>query len=296
MSILSAFRLPSRIALVLKSAGDEAPPLQWVGHVRSDIKAKLEAMDDDRRLFGRQETADAAMGEAVRGLLYLWNGLLDDCRKHADAAPELESLYISGLCARHDGQPNEARLFFERMQVHPIFEPLGSACSEIIGIESDPPLERLRAMIEQNDAWAPVAFIEIYEQVRVGGCPEPVEQAVRRIQCCEFEMFFRHCYESATGRPLPRRVVVPMAGRRSNSPSEAAHRATAGRRHAAPGAAAKAQPTFTAVSVLCPKCEGLNLLPESARGRPGKCKKCGAAFLVPLKAGYPAGAGASTWL
>lgn len=230
------------------------------------------------------------MGGAVRAALYLWNGWFAECAMYAQAAPEKEQLYLSALCERQLGHTNECKAILQQLEDHPVFGLLSEYSLEIIGLGSDPPLKRFKGVLELGGTWEPFAFVDLYEQARMDKLCHPTKRIVCSMQCREFELLFAHCYEAATGRPLPRKAAVTTVARRKPKPRPK-ERATCTPTPETNAANSKPEGTLKrtlkkkepVVGVACPKCDQKMVFPESHRGQKVKCRKCDAVLLIPRK-------------
>ncbi len=297
-------QLPSDMMQFLMSRGSGTPPLQWQEHQNALAKRKLDEVEDSQ-LFGAAAKGDEHLRSALRGLLFLWTGWVDDADMLAQIAPAREQLYITGLCARHRGKAEEAKGAFQRMEGHAIFKPLAEHVLKAIRPDAETAIRRFREIVEQNKAWEPYAFVDLYEQARTGRLSPAAGQLVSNLQTKEFELLFSHCFTALTGRSIVKRRAVSeadeqrreqeyrrrMAERRKEA-EKRTQRQTMERQNAqkkqASEASKSAPPPDPRAKILCPKCGQLLFLPESSRGRAAKCIKCGVSFLVPHKKPEPA--------
>jgi len=350
-------QLPPDVCDLLLTRGSGVPPLVWTAGPNRANRRMLDETDDTR-FFRRKTMASEPMAAAVRGLLCLWNGWLDDARTFVANAPPTEKCYIEALCARHTDHPAAAKSFFQQVQTHPIHEQIAAYSLRVLVNPPDPLLLRLKQMLELTGIWEPFLFNDLYEQARAGRFKDAAVDAIRQIQGIEFEMLFRHCYEAATGEPAPTRLdrasvaareedvqrmrrlaekhraarrtyTPPAPGTESGKPGGSSPQtATAGgetvrvacpkcqtqmtlpgtargeierctqcnaaftvpgRKNVAAVAAVRAN--VGTITVCCPKCRTPLSLPETSRGQPEKCGKCGSCFLIPKKSPAPASAG-----
>lgn len=289
---IDAAQLPPDVCDLLLARGSGVPPLIWSAGPNSTNKKLLDDTDDSR-FFRRKSMASEPMAAAVRALLYLWNGWLEDGRRLAAAAPPAERFYIEALCARHSENPGAAKVLLQQAQAHPIHEQIAAYSLRILSAPPDPLLVRLKQMLEMTGIWEPFLFNDLYEQARAGRFKEPAVDVIRQVQGIEFELLFRHCYEAATGEPIPTRLDRASAAareedvqrmRRLAEKHKASRRTYAGvTPEAGKGAGPSVAPTGETVRVACPKCQTLMTLPITSRGEIERCTQCAAAFTVPGK-------------
>ena len=288
-------KLASDIANVLLLRGSQMPPLQW--HVNANKAAKeiLEAKEDDTALFRGSPIVEESMAAAVRAMLYVWSGWPADCKMYAQAAPQQIQMFLEAICERQAGRPAEAKELLTRVGEFDTYGQLAAHAVETIGPGSDKSLTRFKGTLELCETWEPHAFVDLFEQARLGALCHPAERVTRNLQGKEFELLFVHCYETAIGGTIGQCCEKNEVARRNIS------RKTPARRRASPLQPIETtQPTQTnsdaatplptplnqrapRVGISCPKCQTVIVLPEKSRGRPTECKKCGTSFLVPKK-------------
>ena len=193
------------ISKLLLARGTALPAVQWLHNPSSTAKKTLDAMDD-AQLFAPTSLKNESMSAAVRALLYLWNGWIDESAMYAQGARPKESLFILALSERHRGRADEAKAFFRQLNDHSIYPRLAQAATELIGSSPDGALNRFREIVNLNGAWEPYAFIDIYEQARVDETKVTVGEFVREMQRQEFALLFGHCFQAATGNEVTKRV------------------------------------------------------------------------------------------
>ncbi len=305
---LQPSQLASEVSALLLSSGAEIPSLQWHLRPKQFTKSTLDTIDD-AKLFDRETLADEGMVAAVRALLYVWNGWPHEASMFAQAAPDPERTYVAGFCERQLGHADRAKACFREIDNHPIYTPLAAHAVEAIDKAAEPLLRRFKELLEFGETWEPFLFIDLVEQACAGKLAEDSNTAIRKLQCYEFELLLRHCYERAIGEPLPevdseeskaeqeerirqvrrlrdlhRPARIPRPERRQNERKPPGDEKTAG------SATPPAPATQATVKIACPKCGAVTSFPESSRGRSGNCGKCGAAFLIPKKDAGAAGA------
>ena len=207
--------------------------------------------------------------------------------------------FITALAERHLAHTDPAKKWFQQLGPHALFTPLFERAQVMLRTESDPQIKRFRDIIEMNKAWEPFAFIDLYEQTRVGKLSPVGEQAVCKLQDLEFELIFNHCFVGATGCVILKHRVMSEADEQRREQEyrkrlvERRDREERQRKSAESKKALEAEiekpkapaapPPTPKTKVLCPKCGTLVYVDESLRGKPARCFKCNAAFLVPKK-------------
>lgn len=307
------------IARALLLRGTNLPPVLWKEEPNRGAKRLLDETDD-AALFAMPKLANEPMGAAVRALLYMWTGWLAECRMFGGAAPKAENLYMSALCERHSGRFNQAKESFTQLGSHPIYPLLSDYATSVLGNATDPSLQRLAGMLQQDQRWEPYLFCDAVILAALKRVKQNAETLIRQIVCREFELLFVHCYEAAVGQKLAQRVRAPAnVARQSaqvrerrireerrrreeehkrqefitrmdqvNHVGPAAHKTTSSAGPASSASAtasAKASSTATAkpdlAAILCPKCSYAQQVSAALRGKIIKCPKCGTSYLVP---------------
>jgi len=285
-------KVPVEIAKLLMTHVTGIRPLQWQQE-RNPLAKKLLDEGCEATLFGAFPVKNEDMGSAVKSLLLLWGGWPGDANMLAQLAGSTEQLYIGVLCERQLGHSDRAKELLQEMAGHPIYPQLAKYTLKISRTGTDAAIQRFRKLIEFNQEWEPYAFIDFYEQARLGNLLPTIRDLVSDLQTKEFELLFGYCYEGATGQSIAKRRVLSeeeekkrqedykrrLAERRMNPPRTSKTRLT-------PQPTSKksntAQPE-TKVKVLCPRCETTAFVPAAARGKKIKCLSCEAVFLVPTK-------------
>ena len=278
------------VAVLLQLRGAALPSLRWHDKPNQAAKQVLQDIEDDARLFRQTTLADEPMVGAVRAMLYLWNGWPSECKMYAQGAPEKERNYLLGICARQAGHADEAKCLFQQVPEHVIYSQLASFALETIGPGSGAMVQRYRSILEQDGRWETCAFVDIYEQALAEKLDPVGERVVRTLQCREFELLFKYCYQEATGELLcedTEEESIDMAAvarlRERRKAGRRRHRVPAPQRKPSAAPEAKEDGPPPSIAVLCPKCETKVTLPASARGSMWTCEQCGARFLIPHK-------------
>lgn len=280
--------------------------MSWKDNGHLGAKKVLDEVDD-LPLLGVEQLTDASMAAAVRAMLFLWSGWPGDCVMCSQTAPVPERTYLAALCERHQGHFAEAKGLFKLLEDHPVYQPLAESALATIGLTGEPTLQRLREMLRMDTRWEPYLFCDAVANALAGKARGQAEALLRKIQCLEFELLFKFCYERATGQKISYRNRVDSndaqkraAERERRIREEKRRREEKRKREEAMAkkpepSGPKAKPEVTRspttadgtplVSISCPKCGHAQQVPAASRGKPARCKSCNAPFLVPAEGG-----------
>jgi len=295
MSVVFQLEFPRDIATLLQLRGNMLPPLQLQDGANRAAKATLDLLASDAALFPKREVASAPMAAAVRGLLYLWNGWLDECVACGERADEPEQYYLAALAARQQGNSAEAKQFFQQVNGHDVYAQLSLDAEGLLAECTDSALRRLQQLLKMDENWEPFAFCDLYEQCRQRTVSAGGERIVRSIQCREVELLLVHTVQGALGERLKvqSRPLDDLAERRARERERRRSRAEAERRSRRPQSQPQAErgaPSALAavaappeVKIKCPKCKATLTVPVTQRGKKTNCTKCSVAFLVPTE-------------
>jgi hypothetical protein len=314
--------LAPEITYLVMLRGAQVPPLMWTER-RQELGRQHLGQMNDRKLFGRGSYANAEMAHAVRALLYLWNGWLKETVTAVTSAPEKERQYIVGLCQRQAGNPTEAKVRFQALAGHPILRPLGRFATEHLkgcsGLQSEVVI-KFGQILESRNAWEPSVFTDIFEAARTGKIDESGADVIRALQCREWEILFRYCYEVTTGEPLVkagdeyRNTIDRQKMRerrreqeqlrkqkaklhevqREKSSADPADTPRGAPRGAGPGPDMpdlRQPPAPNTFALACPACNSVQRVPNTARGHAARCAECKQIFGVPKAKAKPVPAG-----
>jgi hypothetical protein len=287
---LDPSQLPPEIAALIFTRGQGVPPLQWHGRP-NPLAARTLGELSDGKLFQRVGLANEAMSHAVRSLLYLWNGLPAEATTAARAAPAVELCFVAAIAERQAGNVAPAKEFFRQVGPHPVFQQLAPHVLQMLPAPRDPMLVRFAQIVKDSGAWEPFLFVDLYEQTRAGKAVDTTAQTVCRLQCLEFEVFFRYCLETTLGEKLVRKAQsasvqdyeARMQQVRQLAEKHRAKRQRSGQSEGEEQADddSAESPQDDAIRIGCPKCKSTVELPASSRGQCARCSRCGVKFMVP---------------
>ena len=132
---------------------------------------------------------DAAKG-CIAGLWLLHN-FLHESHEISQRLENVTGSYWHGLMHRREEDYSNAKYWFCRVGVHPIFAELGRAAKELAQLNQD----RDAAFLREQHLWDPNRFIDLCQ--RVNGQNSNLEMLCRKIQRLEWDLLFDHCYSSA---------------------------------------------------------------------------------------------------
>ncbi len=164
------------------------PPLD-AGTPNRDVRAHLEALSDDNA-FAPHRLRDRGMADACRAGLWLYHNFLDESHNISQELHTPTGSYWHALLHRREPDFDNAKYWFHRVGVHPVYEPLRQAASALAG-DAPPAAGFLRT----QTAWDAFAFVDLCAAVLVGRAP--CAELCRRIQKREWELLFDWCYRQA---------------------------------------------------------------------------------------------------
>lgn len=143
---------------------------------------------DNPTLSGGKEIRDETMFSLVRGGVLYALDALDECHSLFQDVHNDTGSYWHGMMHRREGDFDNARYWFRRAGVLPIFSALHRAASEYC------------ADMARQTNWDPYLFTGQCEQAR-HGAPELVP-ALSKLQRVEFDILFDFCWrESVSTKP-----------------------------------------------------------------------------------------------
>ncbi len=146
-------------------------------------------------LFGHTPVADPDAAEACAVGLWLLRDEIARAHAAAQALETPEGNYWHGILHRREGDFDNAKYWFRRVDEHPIHRQLAEKTRSTLGDIADPRAAPLRVPRD----WDPYVFVDLCATaVREGG---EIADACRSIQQREWELLFDHSYRLAAGRP-----------------------------------------------------------------------------------------------
>ncbi len=149
---------------------------------------------DLRRAFAEHRLIDDRMGQACLAAVWLLHDFLDDSHTLSQSIETADGSFWHGIMHRREGDFSNAKYWFRRVGVHPVFHPLQQAARTLASQVAAPAADTILAT---GSNWDPFAFVDLCEQAaRRGGA----DDLLRSIQRAEWELLFDHCYAAAIGR------------------------------------------------------------------------------------------------
>ncbi|HTU92007.1 MAG TPA: hypothetical protein VMF69_18130, partial [Gemmataceae bacterium] len=149
------------------------PPLD-AGTANHEIRTRLEALASGNA-FVPHRLRDSGMADACRAGLWLYHNFLDESHRLSQELHTPTGSYWHALIHRREPDFDNAKYWFRRVGVHPIFEPLRQAASELAAAAPPP-----AAFLRSQSAWDPFAFVDLCAAVLIDRAP--CEDLCRQIQ------------------------------------------------------------------------------------------------------------------
>jgi hypothetical protein len=169
------------------------PRLNLLEVGRPDLadRPQIEVISEENA-FAPHSIQDVTMANACRAGVWLYHDFLDEAHSLSQDLHTAEGSYWHALVHRREPDYDNAKYWFHRVGVHPIFEPLRQAAAQLAA--SAHPTS---AFLTYQRAWDPFAFVDLCEAAQSGR--SPCEMLCRQIQQREWELLFDYCYRRAIG-------------------------------------------------------------------------------------------------
>ncbi|HZV07111.1 MAG TPA: hypothetical protein VE999_18665 [Gemmataceae bacterium] len=164
------------------------PPLD-AGTPNRKARSRLEGLANDAA-FAPHRVRDRGMADACRAGLWLYHNFLDEAHTIAQNLPTPTGSYWHALMHRRELDFDNAKYWFRRVGVHPIYEPLRQDAAELA--DNAP---AAAAFLRTQSTWDPFAFVDLCAASLAGRAP--CEELCRQIQKREWELLFDWCYRQA---------------------------------------------------------------------------------------------------
>jgi hypothetical protein len=151
------------------------------GEPNLPARAALTALRIDD-LFPVVRDRETALG-CLSGL-WLYHDFLDESHTISQDLPGWVGSYWHGIMHRREPDAGNAKYWFRRVQLNPVFETLAADAAEL-------------GLPDGSGTWDPFAFVDRCERER--GTRSVGETLCRRVQLREMQMLFDYCFRKATG-------------------------------------------------------------------------------------------------
>jgi ribosomal protein S27E len=291
-------KLAPNVANILMLRGSSLMTLCMGDHAHPQANGMIDAMADDE-LFGVAQISSVDMAMAIRSMLFVRNGWLTEGSMFAMMASPAESEFICGIAERNLGHLDRAKVHFQKINDHPVFETLHTHILNTLDNSMDKRLSRLHDIMKLHGNWEPYAFIDVYGEAAAGQMSSASQKTVRTIQQTEFNALFLYCYQQLMGidarkaevqqtPEAPRRRPVPTTRQTSHQSAPSPSPTPASKPDAMPS-----KPASNDVRVGCPKCKAIQSFDASQRGQKVQCSKCAVSFTIPGGSASPSAAAPS---
>ncbi|HEV2972678.1 MAG TPA: hypothetical protein VGY55_22110 [Pirellulales bacterium] len=170
-----------------------AAPLNELGSGQPDralAKIKTLPLEDG---FAPQRIADREMAEACRAGLFLLYDCFDESHTISQSIENPSGSYWHGILHRREPDYGNAKYWFRRVGVHPVFAPLAVAARELAAAEK---LDRASTFLTEQTTWDPFRFVDLCAAAQGQSASEMLCRQIQRREC---ELLFDYCYRAAVG-------------------------------------------------------------------------------------------------
>lgn len=143
---------------------------------------------DAGQLFAGRPVADPDMAACCRAALWLWFDFLNESHEISQRVNTPTGNYWHGIMHRREPDYSNAKYWFRRVALHPIYPRLTEAAASHPGWTDVAPVSD----------WDSHLFVDLCQRASGGAEPE-LERECREIARLEWRMLFDHCYRAALG-------------------------------------------------------------------------------------------------
>ena len=177
-----------------------AAPLNDLGAGRPDSGAAKSVRElSITDAFAPHRIADQNMANACMAGLWLMYDHLDESHSISQSIDTPTGSYWHAIMHRREGDFDNAKYWFRRVGMHPVFAPLADSARELAREHnagaSD--LDRAAAWLEKATDWEPFRFVDLCA-AEVQGCSK-AGHLCRLVQQRECQLLFDFCYRQAIG-------------------------------------------------------------------------------------------------
>jgi hypothetical protein len=194
MSDFNFWKLGSQFSALIAGAPlNELGPGKPVAGVKQQLEA-LSASDALQAAFVPNQIVDHSMAQACLAGLWLRFDFLDESHHISQEFHNTTGSFWHGIMHRREPDFDNAKYWFRRVGLHPIFPSLCRAAREL---NSDP-LEPATRFLKQQAEWDPFAFVDLVKSAAKKS--SEVQSLCRQIQRREWELLFDFCFHAAIGK------------------------------------------------------------------------------------------------
>ena len=178
---------------------DPLPPLAPSEEWDSQLTSRISDFSLEM-LFDGQSIKDSTMGDAVQSGLLIWNDALDASHTISQNIESRTGSYWHGIMHRREPDYSNAKYWFGRVGVHPIFPELRERALGLLqssSTESDSLADYTQA-IENTENWDAFRFVD-WCQAADGdrSTSEAVKTFLQTVQVKEIKLLLNYSYQEA---------------------------------------------------------------------------------------------------
>ena len=178
---------------------DPLPPLAPSAEWDSQLTSRISDFSLEM-LFDGQSIKDSTMGDAVQSGLLIWNDALDASHTISQNIESRTGSYWHGIMHRREPDYSNAKYWFGRVGVHPIFPELRERALGLLqssSTESDSLADYTQA-IENTENWDAFRFVD-WCQAADGdrSTSEAVKTFLQTVQVKEIKLLLNYSYQEA---------------------------------------------------------------------------------------------------
>jgi len=160
------------------------------GRPNQAVRSQLEALTP-KTLLAPHGIRNQSLARACLAALWLYHDFLDESHRISQEIDTVEGSYWHGIMHRREPDYGNAKYWFRRVGTHPITSALAAAASELVAGDAHGVEFNFLAM---QPNWDHFRFVDLCE---VAGGRDGLQRLCRRIQACEWQLLFNHCFRRA---------------------------------------------------------------------------------------------------
>ena len=186
----------SEVAFLIDSAGlCELGP----GTPNRAARANLDVLTADD-ITSPHKLADRSMAQACLSGLWLLHNYLNESHEISQKLNGATGAYWHGIMHRRELDYSNAKYWFCRVSVHPIYEALGLSARSAAEDFEVGASENRAAFLRNQRLWDPNRFIGLCQSITDED--SELNLLCRHVQQLEWQMLFDYCYQAAVYQPL----------------------------------------------------------------------------------------------